>query len=240
LSATALELLYRDDHYVAVYKPADLSVHAGDLHRDHKVAMRLLRNQLGQRVYPVHRLDRPTAGVLIFALNSESAGRLSALFRERLMQKTYLAIARGHSPLAGLIDHDLAPSREAAPRPARTQFQRVATVELPIAVGPYPFARYSLVRAYPETGRYHQIRKHFHHISHHLIGDTAYGDGRHNRLFREHFNWHRLCLIAESLSFQHPFLGVPIHITTPGDAAWRDLIARLPWLYDPTADVPDP
>lgn len=237
---TALELLFRDDHYAAVYKPAELSVHAGDLHRDHKVAMRLLRNQLGRRVYPVHRLDRPTAGVLIFALSSESAGRLSALFRERQVEKTYLAIARGHCPLTGLIDHDLAPSREAAPRPARTQFQRLATVELPIAVGPYPCARYSLVRVCPEAGRYHQIRKHFHHISHHLVGDTVYGDGRHNRLFRAHFGWHRLCLLAESLSFQHPYSQATVNITTPGDAAWCALIAALPWRYDPVSETLGP
>lgn len=233
-----LDLLYKDDHYAAVYKPAELSVHAGDLHRDHRLAMRLVRNQLGRRVFPVHRLDRPTAGVLIFALDSESAARLAQLFRERLVAKTYLALTRGHCPTQGLIDHPLAPSREAAPRPARTRFQRLATLELPIAVGRYASARYALVRAFPETGRYHQIRKHFHHISHHLIGDTVYGDGRHNRLFREHFGWHRLCLLAESLSFRHPFLDAQVDISTPGDLAWRTLLAALPWHYDEGAAPP--
>ncbi len=228
----ALELLYKDAHYVAVYKPAELSVHAGDLHRDRRLAMRLVRNQLGRRVYPVHRLDRPTAGVLIFALDPDSAARLALLFRERQVTKSYLALTRGFCPSAGVIDHPLAPAREKAPRPALTRFHRLATLELPIPVGRYPCARYALVRAYPETGRYHQIRKHFHHISHHLVGDTVYGDGRHNRLFREHFDWHRLGLLAESLCFRHPYHDTQVQIATSGDPAWRALIASLPWRYE--------
>lgn len=232
----ALDVLYKDAYFAAIYKPAALSVHAGDLSGDRRVAMRLLRNQLGRRVYPLHRLDRPTAGVLLFALDPESAHLGSTLFSQRQIHKSYLAVVRGYCPSSGLIDHALAATPDAPAKAARTAYQRLAALELPFLVGRYASARYSLVRAFPETGRYHQIRKHFHHISHHLIGDTVHGDGRHNRLFRERFDWQRLCLLAESLAFVHPVTGVEVKIATQGDAHWRSWLMSLPWVSEP--DLP--
>lgn len=224
---SVLDILYSDGDYVAIYKPADMSVHRGDLSGERDVAMTLLRNQLGQHVWPLHRLDRPTAGVLLFATSSENAEALNAQFRERQVHKTYLALVRGWTQEASVIDYALAAEKGATAKQAISHYRRLAKIELPIPMGKFPTSRYALVRVTPETGRYHQIRKHFHHISHHLIGDTVHGDGKHNRLFRQHFHWHRLCLLAESLQFTQPRTGKLVALQTRGDGEWQGLLNQL-------------
>ena len=190
-----IEVLHVDEDLAVVHKASGLLVHRG-WGSDSVVAMTLLRDHLGRYVYPVHRLDRSTSGVLVFALSSEGARALQEQFEGGTVQKRYLALVRGHTPEEGTIDHPLARDKDSERRPAVTDFRRLGT-----------FERYSLVEARPRTGRLHQIRRHFKHISHHLIGDVRYGKGEHNRYFRERFGLHRLALHALSIAFEHPRSG---------------------------------
>lgn len=225
----ALPIVYQDPDYVAVDKPHGLLVHRTHLSGSRDAVLQRLRNQLGQRVYPVHRLDRPTSGVLIFGLNPDAARALAALFEQRQVHKHYLAICRGWLPEAGLIDYPIRDGNHGEPQEAITRYRRRDTVELPIPVGPYPAARYSLVDVWPETGRMHQIRRHFAHIRHPLIGDTTHGEGRQNRLLRRHFQCHHLLLRADRLSFRHPLSGIDTRIDAPLPDTWRTLFHALGW-----------
>ncbi|APG28381.1 pseudouridylate synthase [Syntrophotalea acetylenivorans] len=234
----ALEILYRDEHLVAVNKPAGLLVHRSPIdRRETRFALQIVRNQLGKRVYPVHRLDKPTSGVLLFGLSSEAAHRTAEAFAGRQVSKKYLAVLRGYSAEQGTIDYPLrdepdqraskAPPVEA--RPSRTDFRRLATVELPIPVGRYPSSRYSLVEAQPLSGRRHQLRRHFKHLSHPIVGDTTHGNGDHNRFFRQQFDCHRLLLAAIELSFAHPYSGLPLTVQAPLADDFCSLLTSLGW-----------
>lgn len=224
-----LSVLYRDRYYVAVYKPAGLLVHRTRIAAGEQFAMQLLRDQLGCWVYPVHRLDRPACGVLLFALQPESARRMVRLFEQRTVVKSYLVVARGYTAAAECIDYPLQEEPGRARQSAVTCYRRLRQVELPFAVGRYPSARYSLLRVVPETGRRHQIRKHLKHIFHPVVGDTTHGDGAHNRFFRRHFECGRLLLMAASLSFRHPFGDTEVHIQTGPDTEIEQLFGRLGW-----------
>lgn len=188
-----LPLLWHDAHLVVVNKPSGLAVHQGWAREPHTVVS-ALREQLGQHWSPVHRLDRATSGALLLAREPETIRRLQLQFDASTVVKNYLALVRGITPECGLIDHAIAKSKEHEKREARTAFRRVGT-----------FERYSVVLARPLTGRLHQIRRHLKFISHPLIGDTKYGKGEHNRLFRERFGMHRLVLHACHLQFTHPY-----------------------------------
>lgn len=168
--------------------------------------MSRVRDRLGRWVFPVHRLDRGTSGVLLFALSPEVARRLQEAFAAGQVEKRYLALVRGVAPESGEIDHPLRreDSPAAAKVPAVTEFRRLGTWE-----------RYSLVEARPRTGRLHQVRRHFKHLSLPLIGDVRYGKGEHNRHFRERFGLHRLALHALSLTLPHPATGKPLAVAAP-------------------------
>jgi tRNA pseudouridine65 synthase len=235
-----IHILYLDDHLVAVNKPAGLLVHRSDIDRHETLhAMMLVRDRLGRRVYPVHRLDKPTSGVLAFALDPETARRMSGLFADGEVKKTYLAVVRGHTDERGTIDYalaeDLDPMTDAKARkdkpaqPAVTAYERLATAELPIPVGRYATCRYSLLKVFPQTGRKHQIRRHMKHIFHPVVGDTSHGDGRHNRFFREHFGCRHLLLSAVGLDFVHPRTGAELALAAPLDEAFRDVLEKLGW-----------
>ncbi len=221
-----LEILYHDEHYVAIDKPPGLLVHRSPIARDQVFVLQTLRDQLRRRIYPVHRLDRATSGVLIFGLTAEAAGRLSERFESRQVEKSYLAVARGWTDAEGLIDHPLTDEAgSGVAQPALTRYRRLAAVELPFAVDRYPSTRYSLLHVTPETGRRQQIRKHFKHISHHLIGDTTHGNGRHNRFFRDRFGLHRLLLMSHRLGFAHPYRGQEVMIVARPDPDWSKIAA---------------
>lgn len=211
-----LEIVFEDAHYVAINKPNGLLVHRTRIAEEKKeFALQLLRDQLGYRLYPVHRLDRATSGVLLFAKSAGAATPLVQAFEERQVTKTYVAIARGYTPEAGTIDNPVRPDKDHRQRPAQeavTHYRRLATVELPIPVGRYATARYSLVEVKPETGRMHQIRKHFAHIRHYLVGDKRHGDWRHNRMFLEEFGSPYLLLHAAEMKFIHAFTGQAVQI----------------------------
>jgi tRNA pseudouridine65 synthase len=180
-----------------------MAVHRG-WSRERIVAMTAVRDRLGRRVFPVHRLDRATSGVLLLALDPGTARGLQEQLAGGSMRKLYLALVRGITPEEGVIDHPVPRSPEGPRVPAVTAYRRLAT-----------FERYSLLEVAPQTGRLHQIRRHLKHISHPLIGDVRYGKGEHNRLFRERFGLHRLALHALELGFAHPVDGRPLRLVAP-------------------------
>ncbi|WP_298039406.1 pseudouridine synthase [uncultured Desulfuromonas sp.] len=237
MTGEALDILYSDEHLVVVDKPAGLLVHRSPIdRRETRFALQIVRDQLGRRVYPAHRLDKPTSGALLFGLCPESAARLSGLFAGGEVEKAYLAVVRGVAAEHGVIDHPLAERpeklrdpREGEPRRAITEYRRLAAVELPFAVGRYPTSRYSLVEARPRTGRRHQLRRHFKHVFHPIVGDTKYGEGRHNRFFREDLASSRMLLAAVEISFDHPFTGRRVSVPAPLSAGFRTVIDRLGW-----------
>ena len=219
-----LPVLYRDEHYVAIDKPAGLLVHRSPISRDRVFALQTLRDQIGRRVYPVHRLDRATSGVLVFGLSPEAAKALVAQFEALRVDKTYLAVARGWPDASGRIDHPVADEAgNGIPQAAVTRYRRLAKIELPYPVDRYPSTRYALLEVVPDTGRRQQIRKHFKHISHHLIGDTTHGNGRHNRFFRSRFDIHRLLLMSRRLAFDHPLGDGRVEIEAGADETWRKI-----------------
>ncbi|MBM4148512.1 MAG: pseudouridylate synthase [Lentisphaerae bacterium] len=210
-----LRILHADEHVVAIDKPDGLLVHRTRISSDHTFALQLLRDQLGRLVYPVHRLDRPTSGVLLFALDPETASKLCADFAGRKVKKTYLAVVRGYLDESGTVDYPLKDSEGGEGIQATTLYRRSDTAELPFADAEHATSRVSLASVTPLTGRMHQIRRHFRHISHPVIGDTRYGDGRYNRLFREKYGVRRLLLHAFSVAFTHPATGDVKTVTAP-------------------------
>ncbi|GAD30678.1 pseudouridine synthase [Photobacterium leiognathi lrivu.4.1] len=238
-----LEILYRDEYLIAVNKPAGMLVHRSWLDSHETVfVMQTLRDQIGQHVFPLHRLDRPTSGVLLFGLSSEIAAEMMPMFAGRDMHKTYHAVVRGWIQEAAVLDYPLKveldkiadknASEEKEAQPAVTAYEPLATVETDIAVGRYSTSRYCLVEMKPETGRKHQLRRHMHHLSHHIIGDVNHGDGRHNRMFREHYDCHRLMLHASRLQFAHPITGEPIDIRADIDETWQRVMSAFNWSSD--------
>jgi tRNA pseudouridine65 synthase len=227
-----LPILYEDDVMIVIDKPAGLLVHRSEAtSRREPAVLQILRSHYQQHLYPVHRLDRPTSGVLVLARSSEAASQLGRQWMEQLCQKTYLALVRGWAPEEVRVDHPLADLDDptAAAQEAVTRLKRCATVELDYAVDRYPKARYSLCELRPETGRRHQLRRHCKSIFHPIIGDTVYGHGVHNRFFREHFSVSRLLLHHLSLELTHPTLGRSLRFyATPG-AEWQTLFQGLDW-----------
>jgi tRNA pseudouridine65 synthase len=232
-----LPILYKDEHLAVVNKPSGLLVHRSVIDRhERRFALQMLRDQLGRRVYPVHRLDKGASGALVFALDRDSARTLAAGFAGQMVTKSYLAVVRGWLPETGEIDHPLDAvddtrlrSPPGGPKPALTRYRRLGVVELPHRVDRYPTARYSLVELHPTTGRRHQLRRHLAHVSHPIIGDSTYGKGRHNRLFASLFEVHRLLLACVRLEFKHPVTGQALEIdASPGDD-FEALLARFGW-----------
>ena len=242
---TPLDIIYRDDHLVAIDKPPGLLVHPSWIDRhETRSAMHLLRDQIGCYVYPVHRLDKPTSGVLLFALSADIARRLGDSFTHKTLDKRYLAVVRGYVAPSGLVDHalkepqdkmtDRRARKDKPPQPAITGYRRLATLELPLRVDRYPTSRYSLVEVNPLTGRKHQIRRHFKHLSHPVIGDTRYGKSNHNRLFSEVYACRRLLLAATQLTLDHPVSGERLVLQAGLDQEFL----RIKQLFDQAAATP--
>ena len=226
--------LYRDDWLLAVHKPAGLLVHRSPIDRHATEFALQYARQLngGEHVYPCHRLDRPTSGLLLFARDPGTASAFGKALMAGQVRKGYLALVRGWSPELGSIDHAL---REHAtdrrcrdePQPLRealTHYRRLASVEIPVAVEGYPQSRYSLLALTPETGRKHQLRRHMQHISHPIIGDTNYGRTRHNHYFAERFGYSRLMLAATELSFAHPVTGQAMTLHCPPEESFMRVL----------------
>ena len=226
--AGALPVLRLEPAFAVVDKPAGLMVHDSALARgEEDFAADRLRVQFGRPIHLVHRLDRATSGCLLLAFDRDTAGALGRALMGGEVAKSYLAVCRGWPAEAAFtVDHPLdgGPGKPLK-KPARTRFERLATMELPVPSAGFPTSRYSLLRAWPETGRFRQIRRHLKHLSHHLVGDTSHGDGRHNRTFRM-LGIHRMLLHAESLAFPHPGRpGERVEVVAPADAEFARALA---------------
>jgi tRNA pseudouridine65 synthase len=219
-----LRVLHQDDDIVAVQKPSGMHVHPPEdsrhRTRDDEVCLKVLRQQLDQYLYPVHRLDRPTSGVLVFALNPRAASHLCAQFEQRSVGKRYIALVRGwpagaEHPGGLLIDRPLGGFESA------TRVRMLARWLAPWTNSKFPASRYSLLAAEPLTGRLHQIRRHLAGIGHPVLGDTQRGDGEHNRLLRQHWQSRRLWLHALSLDIEHPGTAMRITLRSPFPPDWH-------------------
>lgn len=235
-----LEILYQDEWLVAVNKPAGMLVHRSWLDpHETQFVMQTLRDQIGQHVFPIHRLDRPTSGILLFALNSEIANMMCQQFEQKTVQKSYLAVVRGYLQGEGRIDYPLKvqldkiadkfAQEDKAPQEAVTDYWGLAIAEMPYAAGRYQTTRYSLVRLVPHTGRKHQLRRHLKHLFHPILGDTQYGDLHQNRALTKNLGNKRLLLHAESLSFTHPATQELTKIYAPLDEQWQSIMTTLGW-----------
>ncbi|WP_213993189.1 tRNA pseudouridine(65) synthase TruC [Sodalis sp. dw_96] len=235
-----IEICYQDEFLVAVNKPAGWLVHRSWLDRREKiVVMQTVRDMLGQHVFTVHRLDRPTSGVLLLALSAEVAHTLSGEFEQHRVKKTYHAVVRGYMDGDGTIDYALTQELDKiadkfaqpdkAPQPAISHYRALAQVEMPVAIGRYPTSRYSLMELTPQTGRKHQLRRHLSHVHHPLIGDSTHGDLRQNRGFARTFDCPRLMLHASRLELAHPVTGLPLVIDAKWDQTWQNLLGRFQW-----------
>jgi tRNA pseudouridine65 synthase len=210
-----LEILFQCEHLVAVNKPNGLLVHRSPIASDADVfAVQLLRDQLGQKVYPVHRLDRKTSGVLLFALDEATNSEMQRKFMNGEITKTYHAIVRGYTPDTGEIDYPLKRD-DGVTQDAVTYFETLMRTEVPFAVGKHPTSRYSLVKLNPVTGRMHQLRKHMAHIMHPIIGDRPHGCNKQNRFFKEHLDMMQMLLHAVSLEFVHPSTKQQVTVEAP-------------------------
>ena len=235
-----LEILYQDEYLVAINKPSGLLVHKSMIDR-HEIyfAMKILRDQIDQWVYPVHRLDKPTSGVLLFALDKHTAKLMSEQFLAHTIQKTYIAVVRGYTQEKGVLDYALsvkldkiADKRSSEIKEAQeavTEYERLAIVEVPHAVGRYDKSRYSLVKLMPKTGRKHQLRRHMKHLSHHMLGDTKYGRGEHNKMIRKEYGCHRLLLHATTLQITHPYTDESLIIKADVDEIFNSIIESFSW-----------
>jgi tRNA pseudouridine65 synthase len=233
-----LTILHQDEHLIAIDKPAGLLVHRSNIDRhETQFAVQLLRDQIGRHVSPVHRLDKGTSGVLLFAFEPAIVKALARQFETGEVDKTYLAVVRGWPDEDGTINHPLArkyddygrqlPATEA--QPAVTHYRRLATIELPVAVDRYPTSRYALVELRPETGRQHQLRRHMKHIGHPIIGDATHGKGIHNRFFQGEFGCHRLLLACVHLGFTHPVTHAKVGVGSTAGDQFAAVLERFDW-----------
>ncbi len=229
-----LPILYKDESLVVINKPSGLLVHRSVIDKyETRFAVQLLRNQLGQKVYPVHRLDKPTSGVLLFALNPEAAHLISRQWPS--VEKRYFALTRGKVSDCE-INHPVKTEDKAGHEKVQTATTIITCLNtfcLPVVFGKqagrYTETSFSLIEAQPKTGRKHQIRKHLKHISHPIVGDTRYGRGEINRYFRKHYHVNRLMLHCHTLRFCHPLKKKTVNVYAPLDATWLRLLSHVEW-----------
>ena len=224
-----LDILYQDEYLVAINKPHGLLVHRSKIAMDaEEFALQLLRDQINHWVNPVHRLDRKTGGVLLFALNKEIEIQMHQLFSENLVSKKYLAIVRGHTPDAEEIDYPLR-KENGTLQEAFTAYRTLKKGEIDLALGAHPTSRYSLVEAIPQTGRMHQLRKHFAHINHPIIGDRPHGCNKQNKLFKDTYDMMTMLLHASEVSFKHPVSNENISVNAPLHDEFKRMMNLMGW-----------
>ena len=240
--ANQIEIIYEDEYLVAINKEAGLLVHRSWLDKgETRFAMQLTRDAVGCHVFPVHRLDKPTSGVLLFAKSPAVARSLTEAFTAHKVTKQYLAVVRGFMSEQGSVDYALSFKPDAIAdkfanldKPAQeavTHWQSLAQIELPFAVSKkHATSRYSLMRLTPETGRKHQLRRHMRHLFHHIVGDTSHGDGRHNRFFRTQYDCSRMLLHAQTLALSHPVTGEPLLLKAGLDDQWTRIMEEFGWV----------
>ena len=207
-----LEIVYQDEHLIAINKPHGLLVHRSKIADDAtEFALQILRDQIGKHVSPVHRLDRKTSGLLLFAFEKDVEIAMHKQFQEGLVEKKYLAILRGYAPEQMTIDYPLA-KENGTMQDAVTNFKTLQKAEIDVAFGKHPTSRYSLVEAAPTTGRMHQLRRHFAHIFHPIIADRKHGCNKQNKFFKEQFEMTTMLLHASELVFKHPVTEIEVKL----------------------------
>jgi tRNA pseudouridine65 synthase len=222
-----LDILYRDEYIIAINKPHGLLVHRSSIANDaSEFALQLLRDQIGQPVYPAHRLDRKTGGILLFSLDKETDKKIQSLFQDKKMDKRYLAVLRGYCPQEGIINYPLLKENGTA-QDAITHYKRLTTAEIDVPQGKFPTSRYSLVEANPETGRMHQLRRHFAHIMYPIIGDRPHGCNKQNKLWKERFEMDTMLLHASALTFIHPWTEEKIEIKAELNSEFKRVLEIL-------------
>jgi tRNA pseudouridine65 synthase len=223
-----LDILYLDDYLAIVNKPAGWLVHRTPLDKgETRFVLQTLRDQIGQHVWPVHRLDKGTSGVLLFALDADTARALGQAFESgQGLQKTYRAVVRGWPLPEGLIDHplkrmpdDMRTERQEV-QPAQSRFATLRHLELPLPQQGFASTRCAEVTLEPLTGRRHQLRRHMKHIAHPIIGDATHGKGPLNRAVADLIGLQRLWLHAESLELPHPVSGQRLRLASPLPSEW--------------------
>lgn len=224
-----LDILYRDEYLIAINKPHGLLVHRSPIAADaEQFALQMLRDQIGQKVYPVHRIDRKTAGVLLFALDKDSEIAMQQQFMNDQVSKRYLAIVRGHAPDSQEIDYPIR-KENGTLQDAFTSYTTLNRAELNVPFGRHETSRYSLINVMPKTGRMHQIRKHMAHVFHPIIGDRTHGCNKQNKLFKEKWDMTTMLLHAEQLRFKHPSSDKEISITAPFQPEFELVMALMGW-----------
>ncbi|HEY9195605.1 MAG TPA: pseudouridine synthase [Mucilaginibacter sp.] len=224
-----LEIIYRDEHLIAINKPHGLLVHRSPIAADaSEFALQLLRDQIGMKVNPVHRIDRKTGGILLFAFSKEVEVAMQKAFMENQVSKKYLAIVRGHTPDTEDIDYPLR-KENGTLQDAFTTYTTLKRAELDIAFGKHPTSRYSLVEAVPATGRMHQLRKHLSHIFHPIIGDRTHGCNKQNKLFLERWEMTTMLLHAAELTFKHPVTIEEVNIHAGLQPEFKRVMEIMGW-----------
>jgi len=224
-----LEIIFRDEYLIAINKPHDLLVHRSPIAAEVEVfALQLLRDQVEQKVYPVHRIDRKTGGVLLFAFDKTIEIEMQKQFADNLVSKKYLAILRGHTPEFGEIDYPLR-KENGTLQEAFTAYRILKQAELDVPFGKHSTSRYSLVEATPKTGRMHQLRKHFAHIFHPIIGDRTHGCNKQNKLFKEKWEMTTMLLHASQLTFKHPVSGEVVTIEASLQPEFIRVMGLMGW-----------
>lgn len=232
-----LPVVYQDDYLIAVNKPSGLLVHRSAIDKyETTFAVQTLRNQLGKKVYPIHRLDKPTSGILLFATSSDITQQVASQWQQ--VEKDYLCVVRGNihdtaleHPIRTRLDNG-----EEKIQTASTIFTRVGGTTIPVSFGKsaahYRATHFSLVKAMPKTGRKHQIRKHCKHLNHPIVGDTRYGRGEINRYFRQHYYMKRLLLHCQAMRLIHPVSDKPLCLYAKLDSTWCRLLTNLTWSFE--------
>jgi tRNA pseudouridine65 synthase len=228
----SLEIIFEDEYLLCVNKPNNVLVHHAFHSRnvaDEDSLLQIIENEKGLKVYPIHRLDRKTSGIILMAKQKEFVSKFQELFTNNEIQKTYYGIVRGFSPDTKTIDTPVKGRDANVHKDALTYLKTLEKVTLNIPVKPYDSSRYSLVELSPKTGRMHQLRVHTNKISHPLIGDAKYGDKNHDVMFDENFGWKNLFLHAGKLEFTHPFSSEELILKASFTEDWIALFKEFSW-----------
>ena len=228
----SLQIIFEDDHLICVHKPNNMLVHHARHSRnvsDEVSLLQLIEEEKDLKVYPIHRLDRKTSGIILLAKETQFVSKFQDLFTADEIQKTYYGVVRGFSPETKVIDSPVKGRDANVHKEALTHLKTLEQVLLDIPVKPYDSSRYSLVELSPKTGRMHQLRVHSNKISHPLIGDTKYGDKNHDMMFDENFGWKNMFLHAGKLEFKHPFTSEELTLKAPFPKDWIALFEEFKW-----------
>ncbi|MCI2228499.1 pseudouridine synthase [Polaribacter sp. MSW13] len=227
-----LEIIFEDAYIICVNKPNNMLVHHAHHSRnvaDETSLLQLIFQETGLKVYPIHRLDRKTSGIILLAKETHYVSKFQDLFTTNEIQKIYYGIVRGYSPTTKIIDSPVKGRDANVHKEALTHLKTLEQITLNIPVKPYDSSRYSLVELVPKTGRMHQLRIHMNKISHPLIGDAKYGDKNHDMMFDENFGWKNMFLHAGKLEFKHPFTSEDVLLKATFPVDWKSLFENFDW-----------